>query len=588
MRSARPSPRTSLHGLVTVLALVAAVVTAPAGSFAQAPAVVDELLVGFHAGVSDADAEDGYKSHGASKVEKLRGLNVHRVKVPPQALEAIENALAKRKEVKFVERNRQVASTLSPNDPSYGTQWHLPKIGAPQAWDVTQGSSSVVVAVVDSGIYAAHPEFAGKLVPGYNFVDNNTNTEDVYGHGTWVAGVLAATGNNAVGVAGVTWQSRIMPVRVSNSTGVAYLSAIANGMTWAADHGAKVVNISFYGVAGSPSVTSAAQYVLSKGGIVVAAAGNCACLDSTAENPYMLSVAGTDQNDARWTSSSQGNYVDLSAPAVSLPTTNRGGGYVTVQGTSFSAPIVAGVLALMRAANPQLSPTDLKNLLLANTDDKGPTGWDSSFGFGRVNAYRAVAAATASVVPPDTAAPTVAIGSPTGGTTVTGSVTVAVTASDNTSVSAVDLYVNGNYFASDTAAPHSFLLDTTKFANGANSIQARASDPAGNTGQSSPLALNIANVADTVAPIVSITSVTITGKGNTQQVNVSVSAVDNVGVNKVELFVDGQLKSTKTAPPFSFSFSLRQYSSGSHPVQAKGYDAARNVGTSAQGSFVKQ
>ncbi len=581
------SARARLRTPTALAAMLFALVVLPAAAVAQAPPQVDELLVGFHAGVSDADAEEGYKSHGASKVEKLRGLNVHRVKVPPQSLDAIERALAKRKDVKFVERNRRVSSDVSPNDPAFASQWHLTKVSAPQAWDVSQGTSAVVIAIVDSGVDPTHPDLAAKLLPGYNFVDNNTNTADLYGHGTSVAGVAAAVGNNGIGVAGLAWQSRILPVRVSDSTGIAYISAIAQGMTWAADNGAKVVNVSLGGVAGSPSMTSAAQYVLSKGGIVVASAGNCGCFDATAENQYVISVAATDQNDARWASSSQGNYVDISAPGVGIVTTARGGGTVTVQGTSFAAPLVAGVLALMRSANPQLSPTELKNLLFANTDDKGGAGWDSSFGFGRVNAYRAVAAAAASVPPPDTAPPTVAIGSPATGSAVNGSVTVGVTASDNTSVSAVDLYVNGNYFASDTAAPHSFLLDTTMLPNGAVSIQARATDPAGNVGQSVTISLNVSNIADTIAPVVSITGITQSGSGNSKQATISVSAVDNVAITKVELLVDNKLQATKTAPPFSFSVSLRSFSTGTHAVRAKGYDAAGNVGTSAQSSFTK-
>ena len=588
MPSAPGLPRPFL-AVAAMLVAFAALLALPCAAFAQAPASppIDELLVGFHAGVSDAEAEDGYKSHGASKVEKLRGINVHRVKVPPQSIDAIEKALAKRKDVKFVERNRRIPSNLTPNDPSFPSQWHLTKVSAPQAWDITQGSATVVIAIVDSGIDATHPELASKVLPGYNFVDNNTNTTDVNGHGTWVAGVAAAIGNNAAGVAGLAWQSKILPVRVSDAQGVAWTSVIANGMTWAADHGAKVVNVSFGGVASSPSINSAAQYVLNKGGIVVASAGNCGCFDATAENPYIISVAGTDQNDARWPSSSQGNYVDISAPATGIVTTNRGGGTVTAQGTSFASPLVGGVLALMRSANPQLSPTDLKNLLLANADDKGAAGWDSSFGFGRVNAYRAVAAAAASVPPPDTTAPSVAIGSPATGSSVSGSVTVGVTASDNTSVSAVDLYVNGNYYASDTASPHSFLLDTTTLPNGATSVQARATDPAGNVGQSTTITLNVSNVADTIAPVVAITGITQSGSGNSKQVSISVSATDNVGVTKVELYVDGKLQATKTAPPFSFSVSLRQLATGVHPVQAKGYDAASNVGTSAQSSFTK-
>ena len=404
-------PRSQRIAALLVAALVLAL--APGFGLAQPPTpwAPDELLVGFHADVADADAEAVYRGHGAAKLEKLRGLRVHRVRVPPSALEAIERALARRPEVKFVERNRLLAPDLAPNDPSYPSQWHLPKISAQQAWDISTGVPEVVIAILDTGVDGTHPDLAAKMVAGYNSYDKNTDTRDVYGHGTKVAGAAAAIGNNGVGVSGVSWQSRIMPVRVSDTSGYAYYSTISNGLTWAVDHGAKVMNISFGGVAASSSIASAAQYVRSRGGVVVAAAGNCGCLDSTAPNSQLISVSATDSNDNLASWSSRGTYVDVAAPGAGILTTAKGGGYSSVSGTSFASPVTAGVVALMMAANPTLAPADLEALLKANADDKGAAGWDSSFGFGRINAYRAIAAAAASSPlpppppPPDTTAP---------------------------------------------------------------------------------------------------------------------------------------------------------------------------------------
>ena len=571
---------TFVASLALLLALAGQVSAAP-------PSPSEELLVGFQGGVTEGDADEVLKGHGAVKVEKVRNLNVHRVRVPPQALEAIERALAKRKEVKFVERNQALRFETVPNDPSYATQWHHAKIGAPQAWDVTQGRPEIIIAIVDTGVDPTHPDLVGNLVAGYNFYDNNTNTADVVGHGTLVAGAAGAVGNNAVGVAGVAWRSKIMPLRVSDLTGLTYQSTVATAITWAADHGAKVVNLSIGGVAASATTTAAAQYARSRGVFVVAGSGNCSCVDPTPENAYILSVGNTDKNDAVYTSSSRGNYVDLSAPGVLIYSTARGGGYAYGTGTSIASPIVAGVVALMLSANPELKPAEVEALLEANADDLGPAGWDSGYGWGRVNAARAVSAAKASVPPPDTTAPTVAIATPTGGSTLSSAANVGVTAADNASVTAVDLYVNGNYYASDTAAPYSFFLDTTSLANGSHALQARATDGAGNAGSSATVTVNVSNVVDTTPPTVAVTSVAKLVKGSNTTLNVNVSATDNVGVSKVELYVDGARVSTLSAPPYGFALNIRSYAAGTHSLQAKAYDAQGNVGASAPTSFTK-
>lgn len=542
--------------------------------------VPDELLVGFQAGVDPGTAEAIYRSHGAAKLEQVPGLNVHRIRVAPSALEAVASALARRPEVKFVERNKRLPPSLTANDPYYSSEWHLSKIGAPSAWDITPGSSSVVIAILDSGIDPTHPDLAAKLLPGYNFVSNNTSTGDWNGHGTIVAGAAAAIGNNSVGVAGVAWQNKVLPVVIADSSGYALFSTIASGITWAADKGAKVANLS-YAATGSSTVTSAAQYALSKGMIVILAAGNCGCVDSTPANPYIISVSATDPNDALASWSSQGNFVDISAPGVSIYSTTSGGGYGAYSGTSVASPVVAGVAALMISANASLSPSNVATLLEANADDLGAAGWDPSFGYGRLNAYRAVAAAAASVTAPDTTPPTATIISPAAGSTVTGTVTVAVSASDNTSVARVDLYIDGAFNSSDTSSPYGFAWNTATTINGSHTLTAKAVDGAGNVGTSATVTVTVNNVADTSSPTVAITSTSTTGS----KLSVSVSATDNVAVAKVELYVDGSLAGTKTAAPYTFTVNLNSLSTGTHTLQAKAYDNAGNTSLSAPVSF---
>jgi subtilisin family serine protease len=206
--------------------------------------------------------------HGG-KARKIGQSHLYIVDLPGNASEkAVAARLARHPHFKFAEIDRMVPPDFIPNDPYYGSAWHLPKIGASTAWDSSQGSG-VTVAILDTGVDSTHPDLAARMVPGWNFYDNNSNTSDVYGHGTKVAGTAAAASNNNAGVASVAGQSMIMPVRVSDATGYAYFSTIANGLTYAADNGARVANISFSGVSGSPSIQNAAQYMKNKGGLVV-------------------------------------------------------------------------------------------------------------------------------------------------------------------------------------------------------------------------------------------------------------------------------------------------------------------------------
>ncbi|HXH84077.1 MAG TPA: S8 family serine peptidase, partial [Candidatus Tectomicrobia bacterium] len=393
--------------------------------------VKDELLVGFRHGVTGSKARAVYRALGGDSLEEIPQINVHRIRVPAHALEKVKQALSHRPEVEFVEENAILPLQQLTDDPRLAEQWHHFKIGAIQAWDVTPGDGAVIIAILDSGVDAAHPDLASRLVAGYSPYDGTTNTSDHFGHGTKVAGTAAAAGDNATGVAGVAWNTRIMPIRVSDTSGYAYYSTIASGITWAVDRGARVLNISINGVAASSSITSAARYAVSKGAVVVAAAGNCGCVESTASNPYLISVSATTSTDSVASWSSRGDHVDVAAPGSGILTTTRGGGYGSVSGTSFASPVTAGVVALMLSANPGLQPSEVEQILKATALDLGASGWDPSYGAGRVDALRAVVAAAETSPPADVTPPSVRIVAPANGSTAAGSLTVDASVSDD-------------------------------------------------------------------------------------------------------------------------------------------------------------
>jgi thermitase len=215
------------------------------------------VLVKFKQGVSDAQANTAIASLSARFTGLVGQTGVHIVQLPSAGNEqASVNAFLNRPEVEFSELDKLVPpADITPNDPWYANwEWHLPKISAPTAWATTTGSASIVIAIIDTGVYATHEDLASKMVPGWNIYANNSNTSDVYGHGTQVAGTVAAVSNNGVGVASVCWNCMIMPIVVADSTGYATYSNLAAGTTWAADHGARVANMSFM-VTDSSTVT---------------------------------------------------------------------------------------------------------------------------------------------------------------------------------------------------------------------------------------------------------------------------------------------------------------------------------------------
>ena len=569
-----------------VVALGAALGPAQAVAADEAQWVPGRLLVQPRAGLPEAEFDKIVKQHGGKQVGKIEGVNVRIIQLPPQASEkAVEALLKNNKHLKFAERDMIVRPEGTANDTYYSSAWHLPKIGATTAWDVTTGDN-VVIAVLDSGVDATHPDLAGRLIPGWNFYDNNSNTADVFGHGTLVAGSASANTNNGVGVASVAGNALIMPLRISATDGSASFSNMAKALTWAADKGAHVANISYQSVSGSATVASAAQYMKNKGGVTVVAAGNTGVEQTFAPTDTMISVSATTSSDAVASWSSYGSYVDVAAPGSGIWTTKKGGGYGSANGTSFASPVTAAVIAMMRSVNPVLPPADLEKILISTAVDLGTAGFDKKFGHGRINAAAAVSAAQSAKVS-DTSAPTVGIGAPIAGAKVSGLVAVDVSASDNVGVTRVELFVNGTKFASDTTAPYSFSWDSAAVADGNVSLTAYAYDAAGNFA-SRAVTVAVSNavppsepektVADTVAPTASLINPTAGSTLSASKVAVSGAGVDNVGVVALRLYVDGKLETTVSGSKLSYSLNTRKLSTGTHTIALEAVDAAGNSG----------
>jgi subtilisin family serine protease len=555
-------------------------------AFGAGKFVPGEILVKPRDAVSTNDFQTAVSQQGASEKETLPHVGVHVLRVPEDKVDKVLEALSHNPKIEFAERNFIAEAVLTPNDPYYaGYQWHLPKIQAPAAWDITTGSTKPIIAVVDTGVFASHPDLSGKILPGYDYVNNDSDPADDYGHGTEVSGTAAAFGNNGVGVAGVAFANQILAVKVLDSTGSGTYSAIVNGITYAADHGARIINLSLGGPSSSSSLQSAIDYAWSKNIVTVAAAGNSG--NNTLQYPaacnHVVAVSATDSNDALASFSSYGTDVALSAPGVNIATTSMDGGYVSVSGTSFSSPIVSGVVALMATVNPQLSNAQLVALLEQNTDDLGAVGYDTFYGNGRVNAYKAVTAARASLTAADTVAPTTTVTAPTAGSTVSGTVTMTATATDNVGVTKVEAYVDGQLVGSSATAPANLSWNTSTYANGAHSLQSFAYDAAGNVGKSTVVNVTVQNttaVQDTTAPTVTITS-PATGSVVSSNQKISVTASDNVQVTEVDLYIDGRFFGTSTSANPVFSWNTRKAAHGQHTLQAIAYDPSGNVGQSS-------
>lgn len=303
-----------------------------------------------------------------------------------------------------------------PDDRDFRTQYNLDNLGqtagtpdadidAPEAWELHTGDvGTVTLAIIDTGINL-HDEFTGRLIPGINTNNSSTpdDTSDGTGHGTHVAGIAAATGNNGIGIAGVTWGALLMPVRTRNASGFGSIISTAVGIMWAADNGADVANLSlqFYDLdAGTAQFfDDAVNYAHDAGVLLVAIAGNATAAGERRPVAYparlanCMAVSATTDRDELAVFSNIGDEVDVAAPGDHIWSTAGDGGYEFLSGTSMASPLVAGLAALVKSFNPQLTNDEIRTILTESADDLGEPGRDPQFGYGRINAYRALLAA---------------------------------------------------------------------------------------------------------------------------------------------------------------------------------------------------
>ena len=400
---------TKVFQFLLVLQLLAGIFWFKPPVFADTPDVgpkiaTDRIIVKYKAGVTNLSSQRSGPSSGGAVIKQINRLNAQVVQVPAGQIAAQIQAYQKDSSVEYVEPDYIVRVIDAPNDTYFGQQWGLTKIKAQEAWNYTTGNSSVKVAILDTGIDQDHPDLASRIVANQN-LSSSATIDDLYGHGTHVAGIVAALTNNGIGVAGVGYNTSLMNVKVMDDTGNGFDSDLASGIIWAADNGAKVINMSLGGADASITLENAVNYAWNKGVVLVASAGNNGNSQTNYPAYYTncIAVAATDQNDAKSSFSTYGSWVDVAAPGSSILSTlpnhanyvqqhyGAGFSYGLLSGTSMAAPFSSGLAALIWATQYGTSAFAVRSRI-ENTADAVPgTGvyWQN----GRINAYKAVSQA---------------------------------------------------------------------------------------------------------------------------------------------------------------------------------------------------
>ena len=406
----------------------------PAQRFATdwtAPHVAGQLLIKMPEAAA-ASAQARFAQAGVRVLRHIPQLGLMLVEAPQptaergQALAQVAADLVELLGAEWAEPNYTFDLDYVPNDPFYAqTQAiYLNRLEMAGAWNYTTGQPEIIIAIMDTGVDMSHDDLRKAIwinaaeipnngvdddgngfvddVNGWNFPDNSNRIYDDHGHGTHVAGIAAARINNAIGISGMAGSATFMPVDVFPSSGYGTYEDLIRAMIYAADNGARIINMSLGASSYSRGEEAAVDYAWSRGAVVVAAAGNSSrnSYHYPAAHPNVIAVAATDAYDNRAGFSTWGDFVDVAAPGSGIYSTFRGNRYTTMSGTSMATPHVAGLAALILSLNPQLSPDQVRGLIQQNADDLGAAGWDPYFGHGRINARKTLAA-----VPPPNPTP---------------------------------------------------------------------------------------------------------------------------------------------------------------------------------------
>ena len=376
------------------------------------PHVPDELLVGFR-----NEQPFGASAFTAAFDRYLSANGIHSASVAfgdrrtyrfnfaaSDDLQARRDDLLRDPRVAFVEPNYYLSiqsmptGPLKPNDEKYDQQWPIPKIGADVTWNTLSTGGPIVVAVLDTGASATHPELKERLKPGRGFVNDDPSTMDDNGHGTFTAGLIAASGNNSIGIAGVSWGAQVMPIKILDKDGLGTVANFAQGILYAVEQGAQIVNVSAGIPVPSQSMEAAVSYAIGKGAIVVAASGNKAdgVPNYPAAYPNVIAVSASTRDDKIADFSSYGSYVWIAAPGKDVFSTyyKDGDTYAQLSGTSASTPFVSGTIALMLSQRATLTPKAIREILKATAVDIEESGFDEKAGYGRLDTFHSVILAT--------------------------------------------------------------------------------------------------------------------------------------------------------------------------------------------------
>lgn len=369
----------------TVLATNAAVVRYAPG----------RLVVGLDEDASRTQVDRLVRRTGATVGRSIGKIDARVLEVPNAEIDEAMASLDASPAVEYVEREVLLARTGTvPNDVLWTGQWGPRLVGTPRAWDFARGSARTVIAVLDTGVDYGHPDLQGAFVPGYDFVAKEPLAADDNGHGTAAAGVIAARTHNREGQAGICWSCSLMPVKVLDATGWGTSSAVAAGIVWATENGARVISLSLGGPGTTQALSDAVAYAASKGVVIVAAAGNSGTTTRfyPAAYPGVVGVAATTSSDKLYAWSNRGDWVQVTAPGCNTAP-RAGGGYVNFCGTSSATPLVAGIAGLALSRAPGLGKGELERALRTSAV---PLAFVRH---GRVRAFRTLAAL--GLIPPE-------------------------------------------------------------------------------------------------------------------------------------------------------------------------------------------
>lgn len=366
-------------------------------------------------------------------IEEIKSLGIFKLKVPIENIEIQKRKLETNPAIEAIYYNYLYKTQIIPNDSYYSYQWHLPRISAPQAWNLTVGNSNVPIAIVDTGVNINHEDLRDKIwqnsdeIPnngidddsngfvddsgGWNFVDNNNNVmpqtfSSYSGHGTIVAGIAAGASNNNKGITGVNWNSKIMPLKALNDSGIGYSDKVATAIKYAADNGAKVINLSLGFQSDDPFLKFWIDYAYSKGAVIVAAAGNeGGSVIYPAKYDNVIAVGATDSDDVKTSWSNYGPELDVVAPGQGVLSTywtlqNNTNLYVYASGTSMSTPQVSGLAALIFSYIPNINNASVAEFIKNRADKVAAMGginFNNLYGNGRINSLNSLRSITDSI-----------------------------------------------------------------------------------------------------------------------------------------------------------------------------------------------